>query len=143
MASHQLRTPLATVNWYVEMLMDGDAGDLNEDQVEYLREISLGNQRMIDMVDSLLNVSRIDLGRFNMNSTRINVAETLSHITHELQPQLNSKDLKIKTVLKKRAAYIEGDKSLMRNVFLNLLSNAIKYSHENGTIEARVEQHKS
>jgi signal transduction histidine kinase len=53
LASHQLRTPLSTVNWYAEMLLDGDAGKLNATQKDYLEEIEKGNKRMIELVNAL------------------------------------------------------------------------------------------
>ena len=62
LASHQLRTPLSTVNWYSEMLLTGDVGPVSSEQKKYLEEIYNGNQRMVDLVNTLLDVSRIELG---------------------------------------------------------------------------------
>jgi len=77
-ASHQLRTPLTALKGYTGMLIDGDAGPLNDKQREYLVEIKNANDRMINLITALLNVSRVDLGVFIVEPEQIdleNVAE--------------------------------------------------------------------
>src|SRR3954466_1820549 len=64
LSSHELRTPLSVIKWYTEMLLDEDAGPLTEEQRKYLKTIESSNQKAIDLVRSLLNVSRLDLGTF-------------------------------------------------------------------------------
>lgn len=64
LASHQLRTPLSTISWYVEMLLSEDVGQLNEKQKKYLNEVYKADRRMVDLVNVLLNVSRLELGMF-------------------------------------------------------------------------------
>jgi PAS domain S-box-containing protein len=64
LAAHQLRTPLSSINWYLEMLADDAATALNNNQKAYLSEVRLANQRLVNLVNDLLNVSRIDVGSF-------------------------------------------------------------------------------
>src|SRR3989339_493156 len=77
LASHQLRTPLSTINWYVEMLLSGDAGPITEDQKKYLQEVYAGNHRMVEMVNDLLNVSRLDLGTLPVQLVPINIFDLI------------------------------------------------------------------
>ena len=75
LASHQLKTPLTSINWYAEMLLDGDVGPLNADQKKYIQEMYESNQRMVDLVNSLLNVSRIELGTFSVEPVPTNIID--------------------------------------------------------------------
>jgi len=139
LASHQLRTPLSTVNWYVEMLLSGDAGELNEEQKKYLAEVYQGSQRMVDLVNSLLNVSRIELGKLAIKPEFLNIAELAQSAVAEQQPQIMQKEHKLITNFVKDAPKLMADPKLLRMVFQNLLSNAIKYTPPKGRIEMKVE----
>ena len=91
LASHQLRTPLTAVSWYTEMLLKKDFGALNAKQADYLGEIYAGNQRMIDLVDDLLNTSRIDMGTLKVKPELINLVEAMESILNEFSPQISQK----------------------------------------------------
>lgn len=143
LASHQLRTPLSTISWYSEMLLAGDVGKLSKDQVEYINEIYAGNKRMIDLVNALLNVSRIDLGTFMVEPEDVSLTELADSVIKEQMPQANEKKHSIKTNFAKKLPIFNGDPKLLRIIFQNLLSNAIKYTPEKGKIEVGIEKKKS
>jgi len=134
LASHQLRTPLSAVRWYSEMLLSGGAGNLDDKQDKYLREIYSANKRMIDLVGSLLNVSRIDLGTFAMNPEITDLRKLFDSVVSELQPLISEKKLSIEKEYPDELTAVSVDPQLMRNVFQNLLSNSIKYTPESGRI---------
>jgi len=132
-ASHQLRAPLSAINWYSEMLLNGDAGTLTEDQREYVTEIFEGNQRMIALVNALLDVSRIEVGKLPNLPEPIDMAELLDSLKKELTPTINDKRL---TFVKDIDALpqVTADPKQLRMVIQNLLSNAAKYTPSGGTI---------
>lgn len=138
LASHQLRTPLSSINWYTEMLLAGDAGEINEEQKKYLTEVAVGNQRMVDLVDSLLNVSRLDLGTFIIEPEPIDVVDTSKSIIKELSPLIKEKKLKFKDKYSDIPPF-NADRKLFRMIFQNLISNAVKYTPSGKEIKVSVE----
>lgn len=140
LASHQLRTPLTAINWYVEMLMNGDAGKINKEQKNYLEEVYKGSKRMVDLVNALLNVSRIDLGTFAIDPEPIDFAAASKDVLNELKPSIINKKMKIKEVYDKNVPLINADPKLIRIIFQNLLSNAVKYTPEKGTISVGIKK---
>lgn len=135
LASHQLRTPLSAINWYTEMLMAGDAGDMNEEQKKYLGEVVAGSKRMVDLVNAFLNVSRLDLGTFIVEPEPTNVVEMVKSVVNELKPQIIEKKLKIEELYGENIPEFQADKKLLRMIFQNLLSNAIKYTSSEGLVK--------
>lgn len=134
LASHQLRTPLTAISWYIEMLLAGDAGKLTKEQKDYLYEVYKGNNRMIELVNALLNVSRIDLGTISMDPVPTDVREIADSLLTELTPQWHLKKMNIIKSYDPALPLINVDPKLIRIVFQNLLTNAIKYTPEKGTI---------
>ncbi|MFA6028032.1 MAG: PAS domain-containing sensor histidine kinase [Patescibacteria group bacterium] len=138
LASHQLRTPLSSINWYTEMLLAGDAGKINEEQKQYLEEIYHGNQRMVDLVNALLDVSRIELGTFMVEPELLDISIFAEEILKELSATINAKKQKIIKKYEKDVPQIKADPKLTRIVFQNLLSNAVKYTPEKGNISVAI-----
>lgn len=133
LASHQLRTPLSAIRWYSEMLLDGDAGTLSEQQHEFLQNIDESNKRMIALVNSLLNISRIESGRIMVDPVQTNVGELIEGVLKEVGVRSNQKQ---QTIIKSihPLENIMTDPRLLRNVIMNLLTNSIKYTPEKGEI---------
>lgn len=134
LASHQLRTPLSAVNWYAEMLLNEDAGKINKEQEQYLKEIYNGNNRMVDLVNSLLNVSRLELGTFEIDPKLTDIKLIAKSVLKELEVDIKNKKLKINVKIDKKLPKIKLDQNLTRMIFQNLLSNAVKYTPKNGKI---------
>lgn len=133
MASHQLRTPLTAINGYSEMLLDGDAGDLNEEQKEYVEELYSSNKRLIDLVNDLLNVSRVDLGTYAIRPEKIEIKEIAEETLKDLSAKIKEKSLKIAKNYQE-IPLVELDRKIIRMIFENLLSNSVKYSSEGGNV---------
>ncbi|MFA5877165.1 MAG: ATP-binding protein [Candidatus Paceibacterota bacterium] len=135
LASHQLRTPLSTINWYTEMLLTGDVGKLNAEQEKYLNEVYRGNQRMVGLVNALLSVSRMDLGTFIFEPEPTDIPLLVRSVLDEQMQHIIQKDITVFPALGTNIPLIQVDPKLLRMVVQNLLSNAIKYTPEKGKIE--------
>ncbi len=133
LASHQLRTPLSAINWYGEMLLSGDAGKLSKDQHEYIREIFEGNQRMVELVDSLLNVSRLEIGKLPDRPVPTDIPELIESLHKEVRTSIEHKKLKYNQKLAKLPV-VRADPKQLRMVFQNLMSNAVKYTPDKGEV---------
>lgn len=137
LASHQMRTPLSAVNWYIEMLLNGDAGELNEEQKKYLNQVYESSQRMVKLINSLLNVSRIELGSFMIERKPVDLAKVAQGVLAELQPQIAARKLKLKTAYG-AVPIISADPEAIRIIFQNLLSNSVKYTPDEGEINLNI-----
>ncbi len=138
LASHQLRAPLSAVSWYTEMLLDGDAGELTEDQKEYLEDIDTSNKRMINLINSLLDVSRLELGTFSVDPEPTNISSLAKSVIKELTPEINKRSQSLNEKYEDNLSEISADPQLLRIIFQNILSNSIKYSPEGGVIDMEV-----
>lgn len=141
LASHQLRTPLTAINWYVEMLQSGDAGELNPGQKKYLGEIYKGSKRMVELVDDLLNISRIETGRLKINPEMIDLTLFINDTIHEIEPW--SAELRHQIIFKKPEVslpMVAADKILIRQVIHNIITNAVRYSPGNSSVSVAMEK---
>jgi len=133
-ASHQLRTPLTALKGYTGMLLDEDPGPINDKQREYLGEIKSANDRMIELITALLNVSRVDLGVFTVDPEMINLKDAAESVLKELESNSTAKKLHMATDFEKNLPLLNADPKIIRMIFQNLLSNAVKYTPAEGSI---------
>jgi len=140
LASHQLRTPLTSVKWHAEMLLEGDAEPLAPDQKDFTQEIYNSNERMIDLVDSLLDVSRLDLGTLKVEGVPTNISELVKDLVNEVGPLLAKKKVKLIEKYDKDLPIVELDKKMSFMVIQNLLTNAIKYSKVGGEVVIEIKR---
>ena len=134
LASHQLRTPPSAIKWFTEMLLGEKAGKMDERQKSYLMEIARNNKRMIELINQLLNVSRVELGVFAIELEPTDISEVAEETIKELAPQIAKKELNVVKEYDKNMPLVNTDPALLRITFQNLLSNAAKYVPEKGTI---------
>lgn len=138
LASHQLRTPLSAIRWYSEMLLSKYVGELNEKQRQYVKEIYSGNLRMVELVNALLNVSRIDLGTFAVEPEPVNLVEICDSVIMELTPGINERKQTIERIYSSAPGTYIADPKLIRIVFQNFLSNAVKYTQPEGHVAVEI-----
>ena len=140
LASHQLRTPLSAINWYAEMLLDGDAGKVSREQKKYLEEIYFSSQRMVALVNALLNVSRIELGTFMVSPEPSDLPAIIQSVLSELSFLIKGKGMKVEERYDKNLSLVNVDRQLIRIVLQNLLSNSAKYTPAKGKISISLDK---
>lgn len=138
-AAHQLRTPLSAIKWSIKMILDGDAGELNEEQNEILTKGYESNERIIILVNDMLNVSRIEEGRFGYSFEMSNFHEVFDQVAMNLAPKIAEADLKFDVQIPEKVPDIYMDKSKMTMVLQNLLENAVKYTQSHGKLSLSLE----
>lgn len=134
LASHQLRTPLSTVSWYIEMLKETNPESISEEQKGFIQEIEIANQRMISLVDSLLNVSRIELGTFAIQPKDVDPKQLLEESLLHLDTLIKEKGLEIVRQVEENIPLLKLDPKLTQIIFENILNNAVKYTPAGGKI---------
>ncbi len=127
-ASHQLRTPLTAIKLLIELLLSDPSVQMHAEQAEYLKHISASTDRMVQLVDDLLNVSRIETGTLRVVPVQTNLKQFVQSIVKELDPIAKEKNGTIRLISKETLRPLMIDQGLMHAVFHNLIVNAIKYS---------------
>jgi signal transduction histidine kinase len=128
-ASHQLRTPLSIIKWYVEFLSKKEKQKgLNAEQIKYIHTIGESNQRMIRLVNDLLDISRIETGKIQIHPEPTNLVELCQNIIQENKPLADRKKIKISFKYEQSIPLLNVDPKRISLVINNLLGNAIKYT---------------
>lgn len=133
-ASHQLRTPLSAINVYTHMLNDGMAGELNSDQSAFIESILASVDRMNHLINTLLNITRIEAGGVNVKIANVPIQSLAKQIIEEIGPEAKKKGLTLVNDVRTDLPSLDTDGLLVREIIANLLSNAIKYTPAGGTV---------
>lgn len=144
--AHQLRTPLSAIKWSVDMVIKGDVGEITNDQKALLLKAYESNDRMIILVNDMLNADRLESGKFKYSFIKIQLNDLIDNVLYELLPQLKSKNITIQfTNRQDSLPQVLADPEKIRAVLQNILENAVKYTPANGsiTIELAVENEKA
>jgi len=138
-AAHQLRTPLSAIKWVIKMVLDGDTGKLNKEQQKLLFKGYESNERIINLVNDMLNVSRIEEGRFGYSFKKEDFLKTLQFHIDNFENLIKQKSIKLTVEKLSKLPSVYMDKQKMGLILQNILENAIKYTPEFGKINIVLE----
>jgi signal transduction histidine kinase len=135
--SHELRTPLTSIIGYSEMLAEGIAGALSDEQSEFVRTIHAKGGQLLGLITGLLDLSKLDSGTMTLRQTDTKIGPIVSDVVKTLTPAAKKKGVVL--VLDDEAAdtEISGDPERLRQVFVNLVDNAVKFTPPSGTVTLR------
>lgn len=134
-SAHQLRTPLSAIKWTLHMILEGDLGPINIEQKEFLEKIYKSNERMINLINDLLDVSRIEEGRYIYHLTWVDLSQVVDSVINMFEDEIKKKDLRVlfqKPFQKTPKVLVDEEK--IKLAIQNLLENSIKYTRKNGEI---------
>lgn len=132
--SHELRTPLNAIIGFAEVLRDKIAGDLNEEQTDFVNDIHSSGSHLLQMINDILDLSKIEAGKMELQYGVFPVPAAIEEVYTIIKGLASKKHLELKTVILTDMKSIEADRVKFKQVLYNLLSNAIKFTPENGKI---------
>lgn len=138
-ATHQLRTPMTVVKGYISMILEGAFGAFGDKAKEAMAKIYTSNERLIKLIDDLLNISRIERGKMDYDFQELALEKLVSDVVNELKPVAERKGLKINWQEPAGLPKVKFDEAKMRQVVLNLIDNAVKYTAQ-GEIDVKLEK---
>lgn len=138
LVSHQLATPVSSIKWYLEMMRDGDLGELTKEQKEHVSAMHGIGENMSDLVSMILDVSRIQLGRMRIDKQDLDLNAFFHDLMAIIEPKAVEKKVKFVKTIPDPLPAAKLDRRYTNMTIENLLSNAIKYTPEGGTVECDV-----
>ena len=137
MISHDLRTPLVSATGFLELLADGDAGELNEEQRRYVGFVQRASDRLLRQIEDLLVAASLQAGRFALDRDEVALAEIAEESVEGQRAVAASKGVELRLSVEP-APLVQADPLRLAQVIDNLISNAIKFTPKDGTVEVRV-----
>jgi len=134
LVAHELKNPLVSIRGYAELLLSGAVGELTPQQCNFLRTILSNSDRMSELINDLLDASRLDSGRHKIELSQVDAEQIIQQVVTELLPQLDEKGLLLCTDLGAGIPPIQADTNRLAQIITNLLSNAAKYTLPGGKI---------
>ncbi len=138
--SHELRTPLTSIIGYSEMLAEGLAGSLNNEQVEYVRTIMEKGETLLKLISSILDISQIEAGKLRLNFERTNLVELVHSSVTSVTPQAQKKGVLLDIKMPAGPVWAQADRDKLKQVMVNLLANALKFTSKGGTVSLFVSE---
>ncbi|MDK2825671.1 MAG: hypothetical protein PWQ63_130 [Methanolobus sp.] len=135
--SHELRTPLNSVIGFADVLMSQVAGEINEKQTVYLTNISHSGKHLLNIINEILDISKIESGKMKLYKEDVLLVETYAEIIATLQHIASRKEIKLDVLPWPEGEYVYADKAKLKQILYNLVGNAIKFTNEGGAVIIR------
>ncbi|HEX9252207.1 MAG TPA: ATP-binding protein, partial [Ignavibacteriaceae bacterium] len=140
--SHELKTPLSSINLSIKLLEDNRIGDLNKEQLELLGSIKLHSSRILNLVNEVLDFAQVETGYIRLKIKSANITDIVELSTFAVLMMLNEKEINLELMISENLSKVKCDLEKTVWIVVNLLSNAIRYSSKKGTISIEATQEK-
>jgi len=137
-ASHDLKTPLAAVQSYLQVILGGFVGELNEKQTEMLSRSCVRIAEFIEMIDNILDISRFEVGEIEMKE--LSLPDVVKDSVEMLRPLAQQKKLNVTLDLPQKVPKVRGSTTRLKQVITNLVGNAIKFTPSSGEISVKLKE---
>jgi len=138
--SHELRTPLTAIKGAVDLVLREVAGPLTDKQMHYLTRVKSNTQRLASLINDLLDLSKIESGRIEVNSSRISLGGLVHEVLETLRPVAVEKVITLDASILEPSILVWADRDKVNQVLMNLIDNAIKFTPARGTVAVSVEK---
>ena len=138
LVSHELRTPLTSIRGYLDLVLAGEAGEVNPQQRRFLEAVERNSGRLLRLVGDLLFVAQADAGRLSLERASVDLSELAAHCVEAAAPTATEKSVSL-VLLVQPVPSLVGDRGRLAQVLDNLVSNALKFTPEGGTVQVRTE----
>lgn len=133
--SHELRTPLNSILGFADLLYQEDLGKLTEDQRESIQIISESGNILLNLINDILDISKIEAGKVKLEISKFNLNEIINTVCALLKEKLNSKNQELNCEFSRNLTTVIADEQRIKQILLNLIGNAIKFTPRNGKVE--------
>jgi signal transduction histidine kinase len=142
-ASHELRSPLTSIKGFIELLESTNSENLTERQHEFIRIVLQSTDRLVDLVNDLLDIARIESGQFEIHARAVDLRATIEEVAALMQPRLLEKRQRLDLRIAEPRIPALADPARVRQIVTNLMTNAHLYTGEEGSITVRLEGDRS
>jgi CheY-like chemotaxis protein len=136
--SHELRTPLNAVIGFSEVLLERMFGDINERQEEYLNDILDSGRHLLELLNDILDLSKVEAGRMQLERSRFPMPDVLDGCLAQVSQRAAQQGVELRREVATEVGLVDADELRFKQVLLNLLSNAVKFTPAGGTVDVRV-----
>ncbi|PJF23346.1 MAG: hypothetical protein CUN56_01390 [Phototrophicales bacterium] len=138
--SHELRTPLNAILNFAEFMVDGDLGEVNDEQVDALNKVISSGEHLLSLINDVLDITKIEVGMLELFIEEVDINATLKSVLSTGKGLVKDRPVELYEDIQPDLPKIQGDRRRLRQVFLNLLSNAVKFTPQGSvTITAKLE----
>ncbi|NLJ76574.1 MAG: hypothetical protein GX325_04870 [Peptococcaceae bacterium] len=138
--NHELRTPLAAIIAFTEILLDDSPNTLSEQQRDYLEEINDSSRELLERINGFLDLSKIAAGKTILHMEELNIYELIDELAHNTKPLFGQKGIDLMIPRADTQVKVWGDRGKIKQILTNLFSNALKFTAPGGQVTVRVRQ---